>query len=162
MSIYNSIELNIELLRRVRACVCDSISGIEPYIDDILKIIDKPIDINKLNQWINQVNFNSKANPISYFKKVFEIEYSKGRFDIKDKPIVNCQSLFNAMRDNHIKVIPDDTSIITSFAQKIIDEDRIKADDLIELNHRLVKQVADLDEEERTSSKYLELLKENL
>lgn len=158
----SNIEL-IELNKSIRAYVCKLIPNIDTVIDSILINVKEELDINKFKDWCMLVDFNSKTNPISYFRKVFLMEYKRGRFVKEEESIEqpkieyspSIQPLFNAMREKGIVVKQEDTIFIDILMRYLLKNNILSTEEITDLNHTAVGFVSKLDNP--TSKEFVEL-----
>ena len=165
------IELNVELNKQLRDYICEIIPNITQYLDSIFSPISKELDFNKFKSWCDAVNFNSKSNPITYFKKVFIIEYQRGRFDreyeVVDNPTtpsnedynLNLTPLFNDMRKNDIVVEQNDTLYLDIFFRYILKNKILTVEELRESNHKAMKYI--ITNGFKSSTNFIELFKKS-
>lgn len=122
------------------------------YLDEITNsfinsiINESNFNLETFNKWVDDNYIKTKNNPNAYVRKIFQKELEKGTFTNNTPAIEyvpNCTLLFNAMRENGIKVIPNDTLYIHLLENYLLDKKILTPDELIENNHGGIKYLLD-------------------
>ena len=125
----------------VRECV--NKSSLQIDCDEIVACIHEEIDIEKFKSWLsfNLVNFKSKTNQTSYFKKSFENELKKGTFKVSAKVdyLPNTQELINEMRNKGIVILADDTDWLNVAWWHILNETKLPMSECMKLNRTILR-----------------------
>lgn len=134
-----------------------SSSSLNVSCDEIINALTEEIDIEKFKAWYdrNIDYFKTKQNIQPYFNKAFLKELNKGTFE-KKREIWNGVTLFQALRERGVKVIPDDTCYICIMWGAYQDAG-IKIEEVQQLNHKIV----DYMKEGQTSQDYIEFVKKS-
>lgn len=100
---------------------------------------ENDLDFQTFKKWFADSNIAFKTNPYFYFKKVFPIALRDGDFKkVKERQILNCSSLFQALRENGVEVDSYDCISIEIYLQALLDSGEMTLSDVAELNHKLV------------------------
>lgn len=137
------------------------------YLDEITNsfinsiINESNFNLETFNKWVDDNYIKTKNNPNAYVRKIFQKELEKGTF-MSNAPkieyVPNCTLLFNAMRENGIEVIPNDTLYIQLLENYLLDKKILTPDELIENNHGGIKYLLDKIKEP-TSSDFINAFK---
>lgn len=122
------------------------------YLDEITNsfinsiINESNFNLETFEKWVDDNYIKTKNNPNAYVRKIFQKELEKGTFTNNTPAIEyvpNCTLLFNAMRENGIEVIPNDTLYIQLLENYLLDKKILTPDELIENNHGGIKYLLD-------------------
>lgn len=118
----------------------------------------KKIDKDQVINWLKTLDFATIKNPLAYLQKAFPNQFDKGVFDVKEeqKPIIETTSLFEVLRANGVRVLPEDTVYIDVMLKTLLDFD-FSVRDIKELNHKVIEHM--LKSKDNTSTEFIEYYK---
>ena len=118
----------------------------------------KKIDKDQVIGWLRTLDFTTIKNPLAYLQRAFPNQFDKGVFDVKEeqKPIIETTSLFEVLRANGVRVLPEDTVYIDIMLKTLLDFD-FSVRDIKELNHKVIEHMAKSKSD--TSTKFIEYYK---
>ncbi|MCK9577026.1 MAG: hypothetical protein M0R51_14075 [Clostridia bacterium] len=118
----------------------------------------KKIDKEQVINWLKTLDFATIKNPLAYLQRAFPNQFDKGVFDVKEekKPIIETTSLFEALRANGIRVLPEDTVYIDVMLNTLLDFD-FSVNDIKDLNRKVIEHM--LKSKDNTSTAFIEYYK---
>lgn len=118
----------------------------------------KKIDKDKVINWLKTLDFTTIKNPLAYLSRAFPNQFDKGAFDVKaeKKPIIETTSLFEALRANGIRVLPEDTVYIDVMLNTLLDFG-FSAKEIKDLNRRVIEHM--MKNKSDTSTEFIEYYK---
>lgn len=119
-------------------------------------LADNTFNPKVFNDWLEAKDIKSKHNPSAFFKKVFLEELENGTFVKEVKAKLNCQELYNVMRENGIDVKAEDTFYISTLLDYIYQKN-ILTD--CEIKECMRKGVEYLKDQNKSSADFIDLLK---
>lgn len=139
---------------------------------DVVDFINKTIasypnfNEERFQLWIDMNDIETKNNPSAYVNKCFLKELKSGTFikpEEPKEPIIEYLSLsagelFNEMRAMGIKVSQASTCSIMDVCDYLINNKVLTITDLRELNHGIVRYIAEND---MTSDEFIDLMKKS-
>ena len=118
----------------------------------------KKIDKDKVIGWLKTLDFTTIRNPLAYLSRAFPNQFDKGVFDVKaeKKPIIETTSLFEVLRANGIRVLPEDTVYIDTMLNTLLDFG-FSVNDIKNLNRKVIEHM--LKSKDNTSTEFIEYYK---
>lgn len=143
--LYNCLsnDLLLDCKDKVRACI--NKSSLKVNCDEILMCIHDEIDIQAFQEWLdyNLDNFKSKSNQTSYFKKSFQNELQKGRFNLKPKVnyLPNTQEFINELRDKGVIIYADDSDWLSVAWSHLLNVVKISQNECKAINQSVLRDM---------------------
>ena len=111
------------------------------YINGLLmKTNDEDFDNEVFEEWLITKDIESKNNPNAYIKSCFKKELDNGTF--KPKAVVdylpNTQELVNALRDNGVIVLVEDTDWLNVAWWHILNKEKLPIEECKKLNRNIL------------------------